>query len=173
MLIATTRTILLASLCAATTLGLSACGGGAEDSTPAGDNAGGGSGGGGGGATESASSVAAGEALFKLNCVVCHGASGKGDGMGAAGLPVKPRDLTTDRYKFVPVATSDNEAAALVAYLKVGRVESGMPPFVHLKPEQLQSLALFVESVRPEPNFVEAPAEEDQGTEDDAPDGEG
>ncbi|MDQ7013333.1 MAG: cytochrome c [Planctomycetota bacterium] len=163
MLIATTRTILLASLCAATTLGLSACGGGSEDSTPAGDNAGGGSGGGagGGGATESASSVAAGEALFKINCAVCHGASGKGDGIGAAGLSVKPRDLTTDRYKFVPVATSDSEAAALVAYLKVGRVESGMPSFVHLKPEELESLALFVESVRPEPNFVEAPAEEE------------
>ncbi len=156
------RSISLASLCAAAVLGLSACGGGSEESTPPTTDSGS------GGATESASSVAAGEALFKLNCVVCHGASGKGDGMAAAGLAIKPRDLTTDRYKFVPVGTSANETEALIAYLKTGRIESGMPQFAHLKPEELESLALFIESVRPEPNFVEAPPAEDE-----TPEGEG
>lgn len=167
MLHAPTRSILLASLCAAAALGLQGCGGGGDDSTPAGNNTGANTGGTTGGATASAASVAAGAALFKTNCTVCHGDSGKGDGVGAAGLAVKPRDLTSERYKFVPIATSDSETAALEAYLKVGRVESGMPPFAHLKPEELESLALFVESVRPEPNFAEAPAEEE------TPEGEG
>jgi len=39
-------------------------------------------------------SIAAGEAVFQQNCVVCHGAEGKGDGPAAHALPVPPADLT-------------------------------------------------------------------------------
>lgn len=35
-----------------------------------------------------------GQALFTENCAMCHGAAGRGDGMLAAGLKVKPVDLT-------------------------------------------------------------------------------
>jgi mono/diheme cytochrome c family protein len=38
--------------------------------------------------------LAAGAQLFKDNCVLCHGVQGKGDGIGAAGLPVKPANFT-------------------------------------------------------------------------------
>ncbi len=38
-------------------------------------------------------SVAAGRALFEKNCVVCHGAEGRGDGPGAAELNPQPADF--------------------------------------------------------------------------------
>jgi mono/diheme cytochrome c family protein len=37
--------------------------------------------------------AAAGQAIFTQNCVVCHGAGGKGDGIAAAGLNPKPANF--------------------------------------------------------------------------------
>jgi putative copper export protein/mono/diheme cytochrome c family protein len=42
----------------------------------------------------SAISIARGEALFARNCVACHGPEAEGNGPAAAGLPIKPTDLT-------------------------------------------------------------------------------
>jgi putative copper export protein/mono/diheme cytochrome c family protein len=42
----------------------------------------------------SAASIAHGQALFMQNCVACHGPDGEGDGPVAAGLDIKPADLT-------------------------------------------------------------------------------
>ena len=39
--------------------------------------------------------VARGRASFDALCAGCHGASGRGDGPAAAGLKVRPADLTT------------------------------------------------------------------------------
>ncbi|MAU27446.1 MAG: cytochrome c class I [Muricauda sp.] len=41
-----------------------------------------------------ASAVANGKRTYRMLCVICHGAKGKGDGMGGAGLTPKPTDLT-------------------------------------------------------------------------------
>jgi mono/diheme cytochrome c family protein len=41
-----------------------------------------------------ADSVARGRAVYAQNCVGCHGAGGKGDGVLAAGLAEPPADLT-------------------------------------------------------------------------------
>ena len=41
-----------------------------------------------------APSVARGAALYAENCALCHGPTGHGDGPAAAGLPVRPADLT-------------------------------------------------------------------------------
>jgi mono/diheme cytochrome c family protein len=40
-------------------------------------------------------SLSRGEELFNINCVICHGASGKGDGIVGAALANKPVDLTS------------------------------------------------------------------------------
>jgi mono/diheme cytochrome c family protein len=40
-------------------------------------------------------SLARGEQLFDINCVICHGKSGKGDGVVAAFFEFKPADLTS------------------------------------------------------------------------------
>ena len=42
--------------------------------------------------------AAKGEAAYKLYCVVCHGAAGAGDGIGAAALNPKPRALNDKAY---------------------------------------------------------------------------
>ncbi len=41
-----------------------------------------------------APSVARGRAIYAASCAICHGASGRGDGPAAAGLPIRPADLT-------------------------------------------------------------------------------
>ena len=41
-----------------------------------------------------ASSIAAGAALYAAHCAVCHGADGYGEGPAAASLPVRPANLT-------------------------------------------------------------------------------
>ncbi len=47
---------------------------------------------------DDASAAASGKKLYKVLCVICHGAKGKGDGMGGAGLTPKPTDLTTEEF---------------------------------------------------------------------------
>lgn len=37
--------------------------------------------------------------IFKQRCVSCHGEGGKGDGIGAASLKVKPRDYTDPAWQ--------------------------------------------------------------------------
>jgi mono/diheme cytochrome c family protein len=44
--------------------------------------------------TASAGDPQAGKAIFTQNCVMCHGAAGKGDGPAAAGLNPKPANFT-------------------------------------------------------------------------------
>lgn len=44
-----------------------------------------------------APSVARGLPLYAENCALCHGAGGQGVGPSAAGLPIRPTDLTTPR----------------------------------------------------------------------------
>ncbi|MCC7388622.1 MAG: cytochrome c [Phycisphaerales bacterium] len=97
-----------------------------------------------------------GRKLFQTNCATCHGDTGHGDGIAAAALAVKPRNLTTEPYKYVDIAAaSGSEIDALSAYIKVGRVENGMPPFGHMKEEEIKAMAKFVSGLRPKPNFVE------------------
>jgi mono/diheme cytochrome c family protein/uncharacterized membrane protein len=42
----------------------------------------------------SAASIVRGQAVFAANCIACHGPGGRGDGPAAAGLRIKPADLT-------------------------------------------------------------------------------
>ncbi len=43
--------------------------------------------------------VKAGKKLFKNQCVVCHGALGKGDGVAGMGLTPKPSNLTSEKVQ--------------------------------------------------------------------------
>jgi len=42
----------------------------------------------------STESIARGKSIFDHDCVVCHGPGGRGDGVAAASLPARPKDLT-------------------------------------------------------------------------------
>jgi mono/diheme cytochrome c family protein len=42
--------------------------------------------------------LADGKKIFEMNCASCHGLTGKGDGVAAAALKPKPRDLSDAKY---------------------------------------------------------------------------
>ena len=48
----------------------------------------------------SAGDADAGKVIFDTNCMTCHGMTGKGDGVLAAALNPKPRDLSVGEFKF-------------------------------------------------------------------------
>lgn len=98
---------------------------------------------------DGAALVARGAELFKLHCSMCHGLEGRGDGPGAVALPVKPRNLTAEPYKYVDIAGSGSEIEALKRYIAAGKLENQMPAFGHLPDADLTALAHFVESIRP------------------------
>jgi len=50
------------------------------------------------GVASAAGDAAKGKVKYQEVCAACHGATGKGDGPAAAGLPVKPRDHTDAAY---------------------------------------------------------------------------
>lgn len=61
--------------------------------------------------------ASAGKAVFQQNCVVCHGATGKGDGAAAAGLNPKPANfserLASTEDKQVRVVTNGGASEKL------------------------------------------------------------
>jgi mono/diheme cytochrome c family protein len=65
--------------------------------------------------------VERGHAIYKTNCVPCHGESGKGDGPGAGVLNPKPRDHTD--YAYMSTLT-DKEVADVI---KMGGAIKGRP----------------------------------------------
>ena len=83
------------------------------------------------------------EALYKQYCASCHGADGKGNGPGAAALPVKPADHTS------PAVMSKISDAELFKAIKEGGQAVGkspaMPPWGGtLKDEQIGALVAHV-----------------------------
>ncbi|HTV44105.1 MAG TPA: copper homeostasis membrane protein CopD [Stellaceae bacterium] len=69
-----------------------------------------------------AASVAHGARLYAANCALCHGADGRGDGPAAAGLTVRPADLTAP-HLFA------HSAGDLFWWVGHGRANGVMPGF--------------------------------------------
>jgi putative copper resistance protein D len=67
-------------------------------------------------------SVASGQALYRVHCATCHGAGGRGDGPGGAGLPKPPADLTAAH-------TAQHTVGDMFWWLTHGIPAAGMPPF--------------------------------------------
>jgi mono/diheme cytochrome c family protein len=94
----------------------------------------------------------AGAAAYKMYCVTCHGASGKGDGVAAASLNPKPADFSAGAFKY---DTNGNGAAGDVDDIKAivhdGAAKHGgsplMAPWPMLSAEQLQAVAEYVKAM--------------------------
>lgn len=67
-------------------------------------------------------SIANGAALYREHCATCHGAAGRGDGPGGAGLPKPPADLTAPH-------AADHTAGDMFWWLTHGIPVGGMPAF--------------------------------------------
>jgi copper transport protein len=86
--------------------------------------------------------VVRGETLFAQNCTVCHGASGRGDGPGAATLTRPPADLTAGHS----VPHSDDDYAYWIAN---GIEGTDMPAFGgELENGQITDVIAYVRSLQ-------------------------
>ena len=85
-----------------------------------------------------AASAAAGKKSAETNCVTCHGASGKGDGVAAAALTPKPADWTSAKVK----ADSDG-----VLFCKMSNGRGPMPPWKHLPDKERWDLVNYIRSL--------------------------
>lgn len=73
---------------------------------------------------ESKGNAAEGKTQFENVCAACHGAGGKGDGVAAAALDPKPRDLSDATY----VSTLSNEH--LYKVISEGGASVGLSPLM-------------------------------------------
>jgi|SRR5579862_348935 len=86
----------------------------------------------------SAASVARGSALYRENCVSCHGLSGRGDGPAAVGLRIRPANLT-EPHLFA------HSPADLFRWVSRGRANGAMPGFAAaLTPGQRWDVINFI-----------------------------
>ena len=86
-----------------------------------------------------AASVAAGKKSAETNCVTCHGAGGKGDGVAAAALTPKPADWTSAKVKADPDG---------VLFCKMSNGRGPMPPWKHLPDKERWDLVSYIRSLQ-------------------------
>lgn len=84
--------------------------------------------------------VAQGKQVYDTNCAMCHGETGKGDGVAAAALDPKPRDLTTGEFKY---GTTDEE---LFKFITEGK--GSMPPWGHLPEADRRAVIEYIRSLK-------------------------
>ncbi|HUO86621.1 MAG TPA: ABC transporter permease subunit [Thermoanaerobaculia bacterium] len=96
--------------------------------------------------------LARGGQLYQDNCAPCHGATGKGDGVGSASFNPRPRDHTDRAY----MDTLSDET--LGGVIKIGGAVTGfpnMPSHPHLGGDDLVALVAYVRSLSRGPDGVE------------------
>jgi mono/diheme cytochrome c family protein len=80
-----------------------------------------------------------GEKVAKVNCVSCHGAKGKGDGVAAAALNPKPADWTSARVQ----DETDGEL-----FWKISNGRGPMPPWKHLPENDRWAVIQYIRSLK-------------------------
>ncbi|MBI4224015.1 MAG: c-type cytochrome [Deltaproteobacteria bacterium] len=93
----------------------------------------------------------AGAKIYAVQCAVCHGVSGGGDGPGAAALNPKPRDFTSGEWRF------GGGVARVFKTITEGSPGTSMASFSNLSVQERFALAHFVRSLGPGPLSEDRP----------------
>lgn len=86
--------------------------------------------------------VAKGKASYETNCAACHGDKGLGDGVAAAALEPKPRNLVREKFR------NGAQPAQVFTTLEKGIDGTSMTPFAHLPAEERWALTYYVLDLR-------------------------
>jgi mono/diheme cytochrome c family protein len=85
-----------------------------------------------------------GRAVYKTNCVSCHGESGKGDGPGAGVLKPPPRDHTDAAYMNT---LKDDDIRKIITMGGAINGKPGMPSSPQIRGAELDALVAYVRSL--------------------------
>lgn len=103
-------------------------------------------------AATTAAASNAGSSAYGMYCVTCHGATGKGDGVAAAGLNPKPADFSAGAFKYDANGNgTKGDVDDIKAIVHDGAAKHGgsplMAPWPMLSADQLQAVAEYVKSL--------------------------
>jgi mono/diheme cytochrome c family protein len=100
-----------------------------------------------GGGDSGASAVAAGKAAFSSNgCVVCHGETGMGDGIGAVALNPKPRNYSDAAWQ---AGTTDEQIKAVISKGgKANGLSEAMVAYPQISAEDLDNIVAYIRSLK-------------------------
>jgi mono/diheme cytochrome c family protein len=87
---------------------------------------------------DKATGVKLGEALFRENCVICHGKAGKGDGEAAAAMKPRPRSLVDKGVQ----AQTDGEL-----FWKISEGREAMPGWKSISEKERWSLVHYIRAL--------------------------
>ena len=87
-----------------------------------------------------------GKRIYRENCAPCHGESGKGDGVGARSLPVRPADHTN------PAAMTSRTDAFLRDVIAKGGKAMGLSSFMPawegiFKDKEIEDLVAYIRTL--------------------------
>lgn len=106
-----------------------------------------------------------GERLFQAQCTICHGLSGQGNGPASIFLGVKPRDFTSEGYKFRTTTGSLPSDDDLFRTVTVGFPAYGMPEFHYLSEEDRWAIVHYIKTFNEKFKDKELPQLVDLGKE--------
>jgi cytochrome c oxidase cbb3-type subunit 2 len=101
-------------------------------------------------ASLAASDVERGREVYEVNCTVCHGAQGDGDGRVAGQFRRRPQSLRVGRFKFRSTASGslprDEDLYRTVTH---GIPRTGMLPHDHLDEADRRAVVAFIKTLLP------------------------
>ncbi|OGX37959.1 MAG: hypothetical protein A3C36_04350 [Omnitrophica WOR_2 bacterium RIFCSPHIGHO2_02_FULL_52_10] len=110
--------------------------------------------------------LARGDQLYHMQCALCHGASGEGNGSASLFLGVKPRDFTSEGFKFRTTSSgalpTDED---LFRTVTVGFPAYGMPGFHYLSEEDRWAIVHYIKTFKKDFKDAGSPEVVDLGKE--------